>query len=328
MKRRQILMLLVPVLLCGMFNLGMYRVLTCRLSNNFSSASQAQMIDVGRYLPFDPDADLPDLNSSVKLSEDLPVLDGAAALVPVYAAVIRNLYPDGCVTFEGGEFSSDNFYGENFAPDSAMQYRNTVRGFQAVVDGSADVFFSAAASEDQKRYAQEQGVELVYVPVGLEAFVFFVNERNPVETLTSEQIREIYAGNITNWSEVGGPDRIINPVTRLKGSGSQTLFEMFMGGRAIGRKSPFAVTGGALGFSFRFYLEGIVGNSCVKMLALNGVTPTAEHIRDGSYPVVAQFYAVYRADNDNPNIPVLIDWLLSPEGQELIGKTGYVAISP
>jgi phosphate transport system substrate-binding protein len=74
-------------------------------------------------------------------------------------------------------------------------------------------------------------------------------------------------------------------------------------------------------------MAGIVENDAVKMLSLNGVYPSAENIRNGSYPVVARFYAIYRADNDNPNIPLLIDWLLSEEGQKLIEASGYVPLS-
>lgn len=323
---RQIITVVLIVALFAAFNLSMYQLLTRRLSNNFSGATQAQMIDVKSYLPHEEDSDLPRIESSVKLSDNLPVLDGAAALVPVYAAVIDNVYPKGCVTYEGGEFSDDNYYGENFAEDSAMQYKNTVRGYQAIVDGTTDIFFSAGPSEEQKQYAKEKGVELVYVPIGLEGFVFFVNENNPVDDLTVEQIRKIYACEYTNWSQVGGANRIINPVTRLEGSGSQTTFEKFMGEYKIGIKSLFAITGASIGFSFRYYMDGIVENDAVKMLSLNGVYPTAENIQNHSYPIVAQFYAVYRADNENENIPVLIDWLLSEEGQTLIDETGYVRI--
>lgn len=327
MKRsRQVIMIVLIAALFAAFNLSMYQLLTRRLSNNFSGATQAQMIDVKSYLPHEEASDLPRIESSVKLSDNLPILDGAAALVPVYAAVIDNVYPKGCVLYEGGEFSDDNYYGENFAEDSAMQYKNTVRGYQAIVDGTTDIFFSAGPSEEQKQYAKEKGVELVYVPIGLEGFVFFVNENNPVDNLTVEQIRKIYACEYTNWSQVGGSNRIINPVTRLKGSGSQTTFEKFMGEYKIGIKSLFAITGASIGFSFRYYMDGIVENDAVKMLSLNGVYPTAENIQNHSYPVVAQFYAVYRADNENENIPILIDWLLSEEGQTLIDETGYVRI--
>lgn len=327
MRRRQILTIVLIVVLFAAFNLSMYQLLTRRLSNNFSDATQAKMIDVRRYLPYKEGSDIPKIESSFKVMDNLPVLDGAAALLPVYAAIIDNVYPAGCVTFEGGEFSDDNYYGENFAKDSAMQYKNTVRGYQAIVDGTTDILFCAGPSEEQKQYARDKGVDLVYVPIGLDGFVFFVNENNPIDNLTVEQIRKIYACEYTNWREVGGANRIINPITRLEGSGSQTMFESFMGGYKIGTKSPFAITGASIGFSFRYYMDGIVENDAVKMLSLNGIYPSPENIQNRSYPIVAQFYAIYRSDNDNKNIPVMIDWLLSEEGQTLIEETGYVRIN-
>ena len=325
--KKQIAMLLVVVLVFAAFNGSLYVLLTGRLTNNFSSATQAKMVDVGAFLPHETASDLPDIDTSFRLSGDLPVLDGAAALVPVYAAIIHNIYPEGSVTYIGGSFSDDNFYGENFAPDSAMQYKNTVRGYKAIVDGDTDILFCAAPSAEQKAYAQEQGVELVYVPVGLEGFVFFVNAQNPVESLTVQQVRDIYAGSITNWADVGGANRIINPVTRLAGSGSQSAMDSFMGTTPYGAKSLLSVTGGSLGFSFRYYLDDMVGSDSVKMLKLNGVYPSAENIQNGTYPVIAKFYAIYRADNENENIQRLIDWLLSSEGQQIIEKTGYVRIN-
>ena len=324
---KQLSVLVLIIAIFAAFNLSIYFVLTRRLANNFSDTSQAKMIDVAAYLPHNPDSNLVRIDSSLKLTDNLPVLDGAAALVPVYAAFVDNVYPEGSVTFEGGVFSDDNFYGENFAPDSKMQYKNTVRGYEAIVDGTTDILFCAAPSADQKKYAEEKGVELVYVPVGLEGFVFFVNEDNPVDNLTVEQVRGIYSGEYTNWKDVGGSNRVINPVTRLTGSGSQSAMDSFMKGQEIKGKSPFALTGGSIGFSFRYYMDDMVGNENVKMLSLNGVYPSAENIKNGTYPIIAQFYAIYRADNTNENIPVLIDWILSEEGQRIIEETGYVSIN-
>ena len=122
------------------------------------------------------------------------------------------------------------------------------------------------------------------------------------------------------------PFRPINPVTRLEGSGSQSAMNAFMGDQKIAMKSPFAIAGGSIGFSFRYYMDGIVENSDVKMLSLNGIYPSAENIQNGSYPIIAEFFAIYRADNDNENIPLLIEWLLCDEGQTLIEETGYVRI--
>ncbi len=323
---KQILVLITVVLVFAVFNGCMFVLVTGRLSNNFSDTSQSKQIDVARYLPHTEDCDLVRMASSLKLTENLPVLDGAAALVPVYASVVENVYPKGSVTYEGGVFSDDNYYGENFAPDSKMQYNNTVRGYRAIVDGTTDILFCAAPSAEQKQYAADKNAELVYVPIGLEAFVFFVNENNPVDNLTVSQIRDIYGGKYTNWRQVGGADRVINPVTRFAGSGSQSAMDAFMGDRAIAQKSIFSVTGAAIGFSFRYYMDGIVGNDAVKMLSLNGVYPSEENIQNRSYPVVVEFYAIYREDNENENIPVLIDWLLSDEGQSLIEESGYVRI--
>ena len=323
---KQVVAILMVIIFFACFNLSIYSLLTIRLSNNFSDTSQAKMVDVSLYLPHEEESDLARVESSLMFTDNLPVLDGAAALVPVYASIIDCVYPKGSVTYEGGVFSDDNFYGENFASDSKMQYKNTVRGYQAIVDGTTDILFCAAPSAEQKAYAEEKGVELIYVPVGLEGFVFFVNENNPVDSLTTQQIRDIYGGTYTNWSQVGGPNRIINPVTRLEGSGSQSAMNAFMGDREIARKSPFAISGGSIGFSFRYYMDGIVANDGVKMLSLNGVYPSAENIQNGTYPIIAKFYAIYRADNTNENITVLIDWILSDEGQKLIEESGYVRI--
>ena len=249
---KQLLLIALTVTIFALLNFSIYMLLTRRLANNFSDTTQAKMIDVGMYLPHEKDSDLVHIDASLKLTDNLPVLDGATALLPVYAAIIDAVYPVGSVTYEGGSFSDDNFYGENFAEDSKMQYRNTVRGYQAIVDGTADILFCAAPSDAQKQYAKEQGVELVYVPIGLEAFVFFVNENNPIDSLTVEQIRSIYAGEYTNWSEVGGANRLINPITRIAGSGSQTTMEKFMGDKEIASKSLLTVTGGSIGFSFRY----------------------------------------------------------------------------
>lgn len=323
---KQIAVLLGIVLFFAALNGMIYVLLTRRLANNFSGTDQTKMIDLKQYLPFEKNSDLARIDTDFTISGELPVLDGAAALVPVYASVIDNVYPEGCVTYEGGSFSDDNLYGENFADDSKMQYQNTIRGYKALVDGTVDIFFSAAPSDEQKEYAAEKNVELEYVPIGLEAFVFFVNKNNPVESLTIEQVKGIYSGKYRNWSDVGGAKRPINPVTRLKSSGSQSAMEKFMGDTGFARKSPLAVIGGSVGYSFRYYMDGMVGNKNVKMIALNGIYPDKENIRNGSYPVVMQFYAVYRADNQNSNVPLLTEWLLSDEGQELIEMTGYTRL--
>ncbi len=312
---KQILSILLILALFLTFNSGLYILVTGRCASNFGTAFQAKAIQPELYLPFDEESEIVKLDSSLKLTGELPVLDGATALLPIYSAVANALYPEDSCGFDGASFT----------PESRLQYRNTAGAYKAVVDGDADLIFCATPSKGQLEYAAEKGVKLRLVPIGYEAFVFFVNAQNPVEDLTQEEIRKIYAGEITNWSKVGGVNRSINPVTRKAGSGSQTAMLKFMGDIPMD-KSPLAFLGGSIGFSFRYYLDGIVGNDGVKMLSVDGVYPNAENIRNGSYPIINQFYAVCREGDPNENIDILLNWLLSEEGQEIVNKSGYIGI--
>ena len=202
---------------------------------------------------------------------------------------------------------------------------NTRGAYQGVVDGTADLVFCAAPSDDQLNYAKEKGVELELVPVGREAFVFLVNKNNPVSDLTTSQVQGIYSGTYQNWSELGGERKRIAALQRNEGSGSQTALKSFMKGKEL-KMDHDTFLGSAIGFSFRYYVEGIVSAGNVKMLSLNGVYPNKENIRNGSYPISNYFYAVYRKDNDNANIPVLLKWILSEEGQRIIEESGYVGM--
>ena len=328
--------LILLILLFAGFLFGEWFFVTRRCKANFGENVELKSIEAEKYLPFSEDSlivrqeTLFDRESaavnvpsaamvrqlfSEAAREELPVLDGAAALLPVYSAFFHALYPEDTAVFDG----------EKYTEESVMQYRNTLRGYKAIVDGTADVFFSAGPSKEQQAYAEAQGVELEFVPIGREAFVFIVNAANPVESLTMDELRGIYAGRIRNFSEVGGVHRPINPVRRLAGSGSQTAMEAFMKGEEM-KPSPLAIFGRSIGFSFRYYVEGIVGNAAVKMISVNGVYPSKENIRNGSYPLVSEFYAIKRKDDTNPNIQLLLDYILSPEGQQIIEESGYTGI--
>ena len=82
----------------------------------------------------------------------------------------------------------------------------------------------------------------------------------------------------------------------------------------------------AIGYSFRYYTTVMNENSGLKVISLNGIEPTAENIGNGTYPVSVNFYAVIRSDADE-NTRAFIDWMLSPEGQAIIEKTGYVPLA-
>ena len=82
----------------------------------------------------------------------------------------------------------------------------------------------------------------------------------------------------------------------------------------------------AIGYSYRYYLTGIMANPNVKILKINGIEPTNENVRNGSYPIRTPIYAVTYEGNPNENVDILIDWVLGPQGQELLEKSGYVGL--
>ena len=169
--------------------------------------------------------------------------------------------------------------------------------------------------------------------------------------LTVEEVQGIYSGTITNWSEVGGRHQFIRPFQRAENSGSQSALLRLMEGLPLlepEEEDRIAGMGGiirqvasyrnyrnAIGFSFRYYATEMVQNGDIRLLALNGVEPTKETIRDGSYPVSAPFYAVTAAPAGQPPLEersqeaaAFLRWVLSPEGQTLVERTGYTAIQP
>ncbi|MCH5252525.1 MAG: substrate-binding domain-containing protein [Lachnospiraceae bacterium] len=314
--QKQILILTGIALLFIVFDVSIYEIFTRRVISSYSQKLQAKSVELDEYLPFDSESKIVRKKAELSLTGDLPVMDGAAALYPVFSAFVGAVYPEESCLFDG----------ENFLPESRLQMNNTRGAYQAVVDGDSDIVFCADPSKEQLAYAKEKGVELKMVPIGSDAFVFVVNAKNPINSLTVEQVRGIYTGKYTNWAELGGADKRIGALQRNEGSGSQTAMLSFMGGEPM-KKDYDTFLGSAIGYSFRFYVEGIVEDSAVKLLSLNGVAPSKENIQNKSYPVVGDFYAIYRSDNTNPNIPILIDWMLSEEGQQIVEETGYVRVA-
>lgn len=284
-------------------------------------------IDCNEYLPFTEDSKIVKLDkeASLKLTEKLPILDGAAAVFPVYSAFVNETYPN-----------------TTKLNDGVFEYNNTVRGYSLLAQKKTDIFFGGYPSKEQIDFARENHTEFVYTEIAKEAFVFFVHKDNPVENLTQEQVKKIYSGEITNWKEVGGNDEDIVAFQRNEGSGSQSMLKRFMADTPImeapteqvnefmvgiiDKVSDYKNKTNSIGFSFRYYMEEIIKNPNVKILKIDGIEPNIENIREEKYPITGPLYAVTYKDNNNENVQKLLDWILSKEGQEIIEKTGYAGI--
>ena len=266
---------------------------------------------------------------------ELPRLDGATALFPVYAAFAEAVYPEAAC----GEIYTGLLEGDETTPVACT---TTNGAYERLIAGEVDMIFCGGPSDEQIEAAAKAGVEFELTPLGRDAFVFFVNAENPLENLSVSQIRQIYGGQITQWDELGVPGiGEIVAYQRPKNSGSQTALERLMGDTPMATAPSEYVAddmiaivesvaldyrnlSNAIGYSFRFFCTEMMDID-VKLLSVEGIAPTVENIRGGVYPIATTGYAVTRKGETNPRVRALLDWITSDQGRELIEKSGYVS---
>jgi phosphate transport system substrate-binding protein len=282
------------------------------------------------YYPFGPKIKYLNEKATLKLFDNLPRVDGATALYPLYSAFVTAVYPPE----KGTEY---NYYERN----SYILCSRTDAAYQRLLNGEVDIIFCAEPSDSQLEMAKNMHKEFKLMPIGREAFVFFVNRKNPVNNIKTKDIRNIYSGKITNWKDITGIDKEIIAYHRPENSGSQTILEHIMGDTKIMeplQENMIASMGGmfqqvsayknyenAIGYSFLFYSREMVANDEIKLLALDNVMPNKENMENGRYPFIVDFYAI-TLGNETENTALFINWILSPQGQKLIEDTGYVPI--
>ena len=203
-----------------------------------------------------------------------------------------------------------------------IQGGGSTAGITAAQSGTAEIGMSSRALKDE-----EKG--LWCVEIARDGLAIIVNPDNPVQDLTLDQIRDIYAETVTNWNQVGGLAAKIHVITREEGSGTRSAFaELVMGKtaeitpRAIVQDSNGAVRQlvaddpNAIGF----ISLGLV-NEKVKGLQLEGISATHENIENGSYKLSRPF--LFITLNEPAGLPrEFLDFTLSPEGQKILMNEG------
>lgn len=258
--------------------------------------------------------------------ENYPKVDASLAIHPLVDSIASN--------FLGIDESELDF--EYTKTRTSEVYRN-------LIDGKVDVIFAAEISKEDEEYARQKGVELKIIPATSSAFVFIVNTENSVENLTFEQIQKIYTGEITNWAEVGGESGDIIAYQRPTGSGSQTAMlslvmkdkqimtppltqiEQEMGG-LIDAIAEYDNSKYALGYSYFYYVNTMYKKDTIKMISVDGVMPTIETIKNGTYPIYTNAFIVTRANEENENVDKWVETVLSERGSKIIEDAGYVPV--
>ncbi len=241
---------------------------------------------------------------------------------------------------EKAPFSLNDYQSKNLCSGTHGAYMNLIGGKSDVIIASRDI------SRNEKVSAAELGVELETAPLAIDALVFIVNPENPVKNLTSDQVRKIYTGEITNWKEVGGVDHAITPYIRNADSGSQEKMEtLVMDGlkmingteetymyEIIGSQmaSPYLqleYDEYGIGYTPFFYCTAMVRDLMrVDMLSIDGVAPSKESLRSNKYPFVSSIYAAVRKTEDHESMAYkLYQFLFTKKGADMIDESGYIA---
>ena len=260
--------------------------------------------------------------------ENMPRLDGSTATAPLAQAAAAVLL---------GESEED--------VADLIDFSRTTESYRQLMQGDADLLIAAEPNAAVFDEMEEAGFEVQMEPLATDALVFMVNEDNPVDSLTTEQLRGIYSGEITNWSEVGGADLDIVPFQRNAESGSQVLMEKlvmdgtemteppegYMIASMVGLMDAvkeYDNSANAIGYSVYYYAHDMQMAGGLKLLKIDGVAPEAATIRSGEYPFLNPYYvAMNAAEPEGSMTRVLYDWLLGSDGQKLVDMKGYVSVN-
>ena len=220
--------------------------------------------------------------------------------------------------------------GEAFQADTGITvtYNATGSGagIQAVQEGRCDIGLSSRDLKDEEKASGLEGKILAY-----DGIAIIVNPQNPVSDLNLETIAKIYTGEITNWKEVGGDDAEIVLLGREAGSGTRDGFESITDTkdkcqyRQELTSTGDVITTVASNHNAIGYASLASVKDTVKALTVNGVTPSEETIKDGSYVVQRPFVLVTKKDTKlSESAQKFFDYITSESAREIISDSGVV----
>jgi phosphate transport system substrate-binding protein len=228
--------------------------------------------------------------------------------------------------------------------DGRIKTSQTYGAMMNLIEGKADIILrSTTASDAEKAAVRAAGVTLVETPIALDAFVFLKHPANSVESLTLEQIRKIYTKQITDWSQVGGDKAAMKVFTRPRNSGSEeALRELVMGDlepAEFPEEQQFHEMWGmvwemgkekyGIGYIFKNYKEMIMRrpDQYEPVFSIDGVQPTPATMKNRTYPLTTEVYAIIRSDLDQNSMGYkLYEWLQSESAKAVLEECGFTTL--
>ncbi len=207
-------------------------------------------------------------------------------------------------------------------------------GIKALNEGLCQIAMSSRDIKDSEvKEGQSKGVNPVRTSVAVDALVPVVNPENPVKNLTAAQLKDIYAGRITNWKDLGGNDEKIVVISRDTSSGTfETWMELIMDKEKVAPSALLQASNGAVAQAVAKNKRaiGYIGfgylNPNLKKLDVNGVEATAQTALSKTWPISRELY-VFTNGQPEGGAKKFIDYLLDPQkGQKAVLETGYIPL--
>ncbi len=206
-------------------------------------------------------------------------------------------------------------------------------GIRALIEGETDLSSASRTlrPSEVKQLLQKRGSLGLSILAAKDALSVYLNPANPVRDISLAQLRDIFAGRIENWKEISGEDLPITVIGRPPNSGTFLFFEehVLEGEPYSDRSTTVPTTSavitqvraqrGAIGYG------GLAYGRDVTHCAVEGVEPTAENVRNGSYPIARYLY-FFAASPPEGSIKLFIDWVLSNAGQQIVEEIGYIPL--
>ncbi|MBN1918760.1 MAG: phosphate ABC transporter substrate-binding protein [Verrucomicrobia bacterium] len=209
-------------------------------------------------------------------------------------------------------------------------------GAKSLVNGTCDVAdMSRFMKDEEVKAAIEKGITPVAHVVALDGIAVIVHPSNPVNGLTVEQVRGIYTGTITNWKELGGPDKAIVVCSRDTNSGTYETFEsLVMNKGKMASATEYYGSNGAVHkkVSTTATAIGYVGlgflDRKVKGLTINGIAPSPETVKSGIYPIARPLFMFTNGyPSMGTHLHAFVTLYLSRHGQEIVETLGFVPVT-